>query len=327
MALIYNKIVESNVEPSPNDLWLKDGKLKHYKGGWKDISGGASEGDKEPEVEYLYLPDIGITNDILSIQDLQLTPEQGKAIAEAKYIKAAPVTNYDDSSYNNIVILESPILSVYKSASFAGSGYYQVMYKIQSDQVDTITKNNEVITGYYRGNSNVIVTQDRGEEFIPTSISIGIVGNIVSVPTQQDLDNIEANVKAELKQVKKETLQGGSTYYTLPYYDEEQNTYNSRLYTVKVIDGNQVNVPLGSKKITLTTGTNLIQCNKLVDLHNVYGHQYWEVSVFDSTGNYSKQLVLHEARFGDYQLPISSDTSIAEGTEVEFFGTNKNRAR
>lgn len=39
MALIYNKIVESNVEPSPNDLWLKDGKLKHYKGGWKDISG------------------------------------------------------------------------------------------------------------------------------------------------------------------------------------------------------------------------------------------------------------------------------------------------
>jgi hypothetical protein len=70
MALIYNKIVESNVEPSPNDIWLKDGKLKHYKGGWKDISGGASEEDKEPEVEYLYLPDIGITNDILSIQNL-----------------------------------------------------------------------------------------------------------------------------------------------------------------------------------------------------------------------------------------------------------------
>jgi hypothetical protein len=39
MALIYNKIVESNTEPSPNDIWLKDGKLKHYKGGWKDISG------------------------------------------------------------------------------------------------------------------------------------------------------------------------------------------------------------------------------------------------------------------------------------------------
>lgn len=38
MALIYNKIVESNTEPSPNDLWLKDGKLMHYKGGWKEIN-------------------------------------------------------------------------------------------------------------------------------------------------------------------------------------------------------------------------------------------------------------------------------------------------
>lgn len=38
MALIYNKIVESNTEPSPNDLWLKDGKLMYYKGGWKQLN-------------------------------------------------------------------------------------------------------------------------------------------------------------------------------------------------------------------------------------------------------------------------------------------------
>lgn len=38
MALIYNKIVESNTEPSPNDLWLKDGNLLYYKGGWKKLN-------------------------------------------------------------------------------------------------------------------------------------------------------------------------------------------------------------------------------------------------------------------------------------------------
>lgn len=40
MALIYDKIVESTTEPSPNDLWLKDGKLMQFKGGWKEVSIG-----------------------------------------------------------------------------------------------------------------------------------------------------------------------------------------------------------------------------------------------------------------------------------------------
>lgn len=38
MALIYDKIVESTTEPSPNNLWLKDGKLMYYKGDWKEIN-------------------------------------------------------------------------------------------------------------------------------------------------------------------------------------------------------------------------------------------------------------------------------------------------
>lgn len=40
MALIYNKIVESNIEPSPNNLWLKDGQLLRFKDGWKPVSLG-----------------------------------------------------------------------------------------------------------------------------------------------------------------------------------------------------------------------------------------------------------------------------------------------
>lgn len=39
MAKIYNKIVESTTEPSKEDLWLKEGKVKKFKNGWEDISG------------------------------------------------------------------------------------------------------------------------------------------------------------------------------------------------------------------------------------------------------------------------------------------------
>ena len=39
MAKIYNKIVESTTEPSKEDLWLKEGKIKKFKNGWEDISG------------------------------------------------------------------------------------------------------------------------------------------------------------------------------------------------------------------------------------------------------------------------------------------------
>lgn len=38
MATIYNKIVESVTEPSIDNLWLKEGKLYYYKGGWKPLT-------------------------------------------------------------------------------------------------------------------------------------------------------------------------------------------------------------------------------------------------------------------------------------------------
>ena len=38
MAIQYNKIIESTTEPATNNLWLKDGKLYYYKGGWKPLT-------------------------------------------------------------------------------------------------------------------------------------------------------------------------------------------------------------------------------------------------------------------------------------------------
>jgi hypothetical protein len=43
MSKVYNKIVQSNTEPSKNDIWLKDGQMKTFgKEGWESIGGGSS---------------------------------------------------------------------------------------------------------------------------------------------------------------------------------------------------------------------------------------------------------------------------------------------
>lgn len=48
MSKVYNKIVQSNTEPSKNDIWLKDGQMKTFgKEGWKTVGGGVSEGNNE----------------------------------------------------------------------------------------------------------------------------------------------------------------------------------------------------------------------------------------------------------------------------------------
>lgn len=43
MSKVYNKVVQSNTEPSKNDIWLKDGQMKTFgKEGWKPVGGGSS---------------------------------------------------------------------------------------------------------------------------------------------------------------------------------------------------------------------------------------------------------------------------------------------
>lgn len=159
MAIIYNKIVESNVEPSPNDLWLKDGKLKHYKGGWKDISSITQENDKQPN--YLYLPDIGIdvTIDYFSpfgsLSELGLSDYQRQQLTNAEYIKFKDLVVTTDT--NNSYPVKSPILKrvstseesiIFESdvqtllignnstQSLSGYGVYQFTAYFSDDYVD-----------------------------------------------------------------------------------------------------------------------------------------------------------------------------------------------
>lgn len=63
MSKVYNKIVQSNTEPSKNDIWLKDGQMKAFgKEGWKPVGGGSSLDANTPYI-FDYIGQATVTQD------------------------------------------------------------------------------------------------------------------------------------------------------------------------------------------------------------------------------------------------------------------------
>jgi hypothetical protein len=63
MSKVYNKIVQSNTEPSKNDIWLKDGQMKTFgKEGWKSVGGGSSLDANTPYI-FDYIGQATVTQD------------------------------------------------------------------------------------------------------------------------------------------------------------------------------------------------------------------------------------------------------------------------
>jgi len=63
MSKVYNKIVQSNTEPSKNDIWLKDGQMKTFgKEGWKPVGGGSSLDANTPYI-FNYTGQTTVTQD------------------------------------------------------------------------------------------------------------------------------------------------------------------------------------------------------------------------------------------------------------------------
>lgn len=63
MSKVYNKIVQSNTEPSKNDIWLKDGQMKAFgKEGWKSVGGGSSLDANTPYI-FNYTGQTTVTQD------------------------------------------------------------------------------------------------------------------------------------------------------------------------------------------------------------------------------------------------------------------------
>ena len=78
--------------------------------------------------EFLYLPNIGITTDIISALStpINVTAEQAQAIIDAKYVKFAPRTMYNELSHYTVTTTESPIFKVITKESWLGHGYYSI---------------------------------------------------------------------------------------------------------------------------------------------------------------------------------------------------------
>lgn len=333
MALIYNKIVESNVEPSPNDIWLKDGKLKHYKGGWKDISGKSDV--KIPK--FLYLPDIGITTDIISALStpINVTAEQAQAILDAKYIKFAPRTMYNELSHYTVTTTESPIFKVTTKESWLGHGYYSYyvlfedinasIYEVDNPKACEYIINGKLLKGFISGAAEAF-----DESFVFTQIGLQInSSDVVAPPTSEEMQSLKNDVTGLLSYNKQVTIPENSTNVNLPAYDiEKGGTFNEGLYKIVVPETSQVikmqvygeNVTV---EATLNSGINYVQFRKLYSLADVWGTVAHQCEIFDNNGNYKKGIAEGVGIRGGVLYNLISDSTIPTDIQVTFFGGKK----
>lgn len=86
MSKVYNKVVQSNTEPSKNDIWLKDGQMKTFgKEGWKPVGGGSSLDANTPIKE--------------SVDGTELVPifdGENKAVSVTELVKGGKEVYYVD---------------------------------------------------------------------------------------------------------------------------------------------------------------------------------------------------------------------------------------
>lgn len=130
MSKVYNKIVQSNTEPSKNDVWLKDGQMKTFgKEGWKPVGGGSSLDDNTPIKE--------------SVDGTELVPifdGENKAVSVNELIKGGKevyfldIDNYKTTedfnnlkaavNSNKIIIIKNEIFNLveYPNGNLVGVG-------------------------------------------------------------------------------------------------------------------------------------------------------------------------------------------------------------
>lgn len=110
MEIVYNRIIQSDQEPSPNVLWLKDGILKYYQGGWKDIGGKVQQLENDSSMPYpIYTETIKIegtsadtANSILQV--VEIMPENKGAIVVDAVAKTTDNSIYIVDITGNTII-------------------------------------------------------------------------------------------------------------------------------------------------------------------------------------------------------------------------------
>lgn len=301
----------------------------HLDGG---LSGKKVEKSTTSEPVFLYLPDIGITTDIISALStpIDVTAEQAQAILDAEYIKFAPTTGHNPMEYTNVVVQESPIFAVKKKKEWVGYDIYRYYvlfmdinaspYEVGTTKVSEYIVNGNLVKGYIYGASNT------NTDYIFNEIDLQFEAfQSVVPPTSEEMQSLKNDVMGLLSYNKQVTISENSTVVYLPTTDESYAGFNEGFYKIVVPETDQViKVKASGLNATveaaLTPGINYVQYRNLRLLSDAVGTVVAQYEIIDAEGNYKKGIAEGRDTLGGIQYELTSDTAIPTEVQVTFFG-------
>jgi len=304
----------------------------HLDGG---LSGKKVEKSTTSEPVFLYLPDIGITTDIISALStpIDVTAEQAQAILDAEYIKFAPTTGHNPMEYTNVVVQESPIFAVKKKKEWVGYDIYRYYvlfmdinaspYEVGTTKVSEYIVNGTLVKGYIYGASNT------NTDYIFNEIDLQFEAfQSVVPPTSEEMQNIKNDIAGLLQYNKSVTIPENSTAVYLPTADETYTEFNEGFYKIVVPETDQVIKiqAYGEKatvEATLNSGINYVQYRNLYSLADAWGTVAHQCEIFDASGSYQKGIAEGAGIRGGVQYRLLSDSAIPTEIQVTFFGGKK----
>lgn len=257
MAKIYNKIVESTTEPSKEDLWLKEGKIKKFKNGWEDISGGSNTNTGEESVdikdvlenEWLYL------SYFLRGDKVDVTKEQSDALKNIKILTIKSGQNIGDGYY-----IDNP-------------GYLPLKFKFQKVILPQNHGDYTDYKCYYQWSSQETVSYMPDKTKIILGSTLNLQSNSIVLDSEQDFDFDITDLHISDENLSTYYISQASSGGGYTTYEAEDETYMYKL-------DNIILESLGS------------QGN---DKGNVYFEKR-EVTVWDTEADENKQVKILEGK-------------------------------
>lgn len=175
MSKVYNKIVQSNTEPSKNDVWLKDGQMKTFgKEGWKPIGGGSSLDANTPIKE--------------SVDGTELIPifdGENKMVNVSSLIKNGPSIVESLEDLEDLNLAAGAICSV--ASNNKKISKFEELYRITEDdyiveenkiKLDNLTTIDEII---FTLGQNIVTGNHYDFSIANESACIGDINNAIEI--------------------------------------------------------------------------------------------------------------------------------------------------
>lgn len=188
MSKVYNKIVQSNTEPSKNDVWLKDGQMKTFgKEGWKPIGGGSSLDANTPIKETLtgdeLIPVFDGENKMVNVSSIiKNSPQIVKSLEDIDNLNLAAGTFFSVASNNKKI---SKFEELYQITE---NDYVVEENRIKLDNLTIIDKiifnlGQNIVTGNYYDFSIANESACIGDINNIIEISFSIVNDKITITT------------------------------------------------------------------------------------------------------------------------------------------------